>query len=235
MTCATSSTRCSTFRTLGASGVSCPTSLVPGRGSGPSFAGGRGTGRGSGFSPHCTRRHAPPLVDKTRSPRWWSSTPISHEEHRTEGTFHNQGSLWSNQRGQANRLRGRHRSATLRESCLPRRAKHGPSNSYSRNSRAWGLTNASNSCSWTAGPRSQPPVDSRNGSAEVRRVGWDEPPRNEHGTKVFRPIRHAWRVEVAHGHLVRRRRLARCFENTVASATGWLHVAAVTEVLRVLG
>ena len=165
MTCATLSMRCSTFRTLGASGVSCPTSLVPGRGSGPSFAGGRGTGRGSGFSPHCTRRHAPPLVDKTRSPRWWSSTPISHEEHRTEGTFHNQGSLWSNQRGQANRLRGRHRSATLRESCLPRRAKHGPSNSYSRNSRAWGLTNASNSCSWTAGPRSQPPVDSRNGSA----------------------------------------------------------------------
>ena len=70
---------------------------------------------------------------------------------------------------------------------------------------------------------------------EVRRVGWDEPPRNEHGAKVFRPIRHAWRVEVAHGHLVRRRRLARCFENTVASATGWLHVASVTEVLRVLG
>jgi putative transposase len=69
---------------------------------------------------------------------------------------------------------------------------------------------------------------------EVRRVGWDEPPRNEHGAKVFRPIRHAWRVEVAHGHLVRRRRLARCFENTVASATGWLHVASINEVLRVL-
>lgn len=69
-------------------------------------------------------------------------------------------------------------------------------------------------------------------ACEVRRVGWDEPPRNEHGAKVFRPIRHAWRVEVAHGHLVRRRRLARCFENTVASATGWLHVAAIAEVLR---
>jgi transposase len=63
-------------------------------------------------------------------------------------------------------------------------------------------------------------------------VGWDEPPRNEHGAKVFRPIRHAWRVEVAHGHLVRRRRLARCFENTVTSATGWLHVASISEVLR---
>jgi hypothetical protein len=45
---------------------------------------------------------------------------------------------------------------------------------------------------------------------EVRRVGWDEPPRNEHRSKIFRPIRHAWRVEVAHGHLVRRRRLAGC-------------------------
>ena len=70
---------------------------------------------------------------------------------------------------------------------------------------------------------------------EVRRVGWDEPPRNEHGARIFRPIRHAWRVEVAHGHLVRRRRLARCFENTVASATGWLHVASITEILRFLG
>jgi len=30
---------------------------------------------------------------------------------------------------------------------------------------------------------------------EVRRVGCGEPPRNEHGAKVFRPIRHAWRVE----------------------------------------
>jgi putative transposase len=69
---------------------------------------------------------------------------------------------------------------------------------------------------------------------EVRRVGWDEPPRNEHGAKVFRPIRHARRVEVAHGHLVRRRRLARCFENAVASAAGWLHVASITEALRSL-
>jgi putative transposase len=69
---------------------------------------------------------------------------------------------------------------------------------------------------------------------EVRRVGWDEPPRNEHSAKVFRPIRHAWRVEVAHGHLVRRRRLARCFENTVTSATRRLHVASISELLRAL-
>ncbi len=69
---------------------------------------------------------------------------------------------------------------------------------------------------------------------EVRRVGWDQPPRNEHGAKVFRPIHHAWRVEVAHGHFVRRRRLARSFENTVDSATGWLHIASISEVLRAL-
>jgi hypothetical protein len=31
---------------------------------------------------------------------------------------------------------------------------------------------------------------------------------------------------------VRRRRLARCFENTTTSATGWLHVAAIVEILR---
>jgi putative transposase len=39
---------------------------------------------------------------------------------------------------------------------------------------------------------------------------------------VFRPIRHAWRVEVAHGRLGRSRRLAKSFENTTTSATGWL-------------
>ena len=71
-------------------------------------------------------------------------------------------------------------------------------------------------------------------NCEVRPVGWDEPARDERGAKVFRPIRHAWRVEVAHGHLVRRRRLARCFENTVTSATGWLHVASISELLRAL-
>lgn len=58
---------------------------------------------------------------------------------------------------------------------------------------------------------------------EVRRVGWDEPPRNEYGAKIFRAIRHAWRVEVAHGRLVRRRRLTRCFENTVTSGRADRH------------
>ena len=43
----------------------------------------------------------------------------------------------------------------------------------------------------------------------------------------FRPIRHAWRVEVAHGRLGRYRRLAKSFENTTTSATGWLQVACI--------
>jgi len=41
---------------------------------------------------------------------------------------------------------------------------------------------------------------------ELRRVGWDDK------QPVFRPIRHAWRVEVAHGRLGRSRRLAKSFE-----------------------
>jgi hypothetical protein len=49
---------------------------------------------------------------------------------------------------------------------------------------------------------------------------------------VFRTIRHAWRVEVAHGHLGRSRRLAKSCENTTTSATGWLQVARIATTLR---
>ncbi|MQW74940.1 hypothetical protein GHK92_03560 [Nocardioides sp. dk4132] len=42
----------------------------------------------------------------------------------------------------------------------------------------------------------------------------------------------AWRVEVAHGRLGRSRRLARSFENTTTSATGWLQVACIATTLR---
>ena len=66
---------------------------------------------------------------------------------------------------------------------------------------------------------------------EVRRVGWDSPQFDEHGRRVFRPVAHAWRVEVAHGNLGWSRRLAKSFENTTASATGWLQLAAVRAVL----
>jgi DDE family transposase len=61
---------------------------------------------------------------------------------------------------------------------------------------------------------------------ELRRVGWDDK------LPVFRPIRHAWRVEVAHGRLGRSRRLAKSFENTTTSATGWLQVACIATTLR---
>lgn len=69
---------------------------------------------------------------------------------------------------------------------------------------------------------------------EVRPVGWDTPQLDAAGRRVFRPIRHAWRVEVAHGLLGRRRRLAKSFENTAASGTGWLQVACVAMLLRSL-
>lgn len=66
---------------------------------------------------------------------------------------------------------------------------------------------------------------------EVRRVGWDSPQLDENGRKVFRPIAYAWRVEVAHGNFGWSRQLAKSFENTTASATGWLQLAAVRAVL----
>jgi putative transposase len=69
---------------------------------------------------------------------------------------------------------------------------------------------------------------------EVRPVGWDTPLLDPSGRRVFRPIRHAWRVEVAHGLLGRRRRLAKSFENTTASGTGWLQVACVAILLGAL-
>jgi hypothetical protein len=60
---------------------------------------------------------------------------------------------------------------------------------------------------------------------DVRRVGWEDT------SPTFRPIAHAWRVEVAHGMLGRSRRLAKSFENTVVSGTGWLQVACFATVL----
>lgn len=60
---------------------------------------------------------------------------------------------------------------------------------------------------------------------DLRRVEWDDK------QPVFRPIRHAWRVEVAHGRLGRGRRLAKSFENTTTAATGWLQVACIATTL----
>ena len=66
----------------------------------------------------------------------------------------------------------------------------------------------------------------RHHDLEVRRIGWDDM------QPVFRPIRHAWRVEVAHGRLGRSRRLAKSFENATNSAAGWLQVACIATTLR---
>ena len=63
---------------------------------------------------------------------------------------------------------------------------------------------------------------------EVRRVFHD-------GAKGrFVPLPYAWRVEVAHSQLLRSRRLARSFENTLASATGWLQVSCLVAILDAL-
>ena len=42
---------------------------------------------------------------------------------------------------------------------------------------------------------------------------------------MFRPIRHAWRVEVAHGLIGRYRRLAKSFENITSSPTAWPQIS----------
>ena len=69
---------------------------------------------------------------------------------------------------------------------------------------------------------------SRRAALEVRRVGHDK------GRHESVPLAYAWRVEVAHGHLLRSRRLARSFECTLESASGWLQVACLVAVLDAL-
>ena len=71
-------------------------------------------------------------------------------------------------------------------------------------------------------------------SSDLTGEQWDllQPVFNAPGKPTFRPIRHAWRVEVAHGRLGRSRRLAKSFENTTTSATGWLQVACIATTLR---
>jgi transposase len=78
---------------------------------------------------------------------------------------------------------------------------------------------------------------SRNGTwaralTVLHRAAREADGRTEATPPVFRPIRHAWRVEVAHGRLGRARRLAKSFENTTTSATGWLQVACIATTLR---
>lgn len=69
---------------------------------------------------------------------------------------------------------------------------------------------------------------------EVRRVGWDPKPLGPDGRRIFKPIAHAWRVEVAHGNLAWSRRLSKSFENTPESATSWLQLACIDGILTAL-
>lgn len=67
---------------------------------------------------------------------------------------------------------------------------------------------------------------------EVKRYGWDQQPIDPTtGRKVFKPLRHAWRVEAAHAQIGKSRRLSKSFENTEESATAWLNLACVAMVL----
>src|SRR6478672_2587317 len=98
----------------------------------------------------------------------------------------------------------------------------------------------------TAGSSSDPPSATVR-TASMRRSGDDRLGRNPLAPagrarqtyssyrKVVRvpshPARLA-RVEVAHGRLGHARRLAKSFENTSSSATGWLQVACIATTLR---
>lgn len=70
---------------------------------------------------------------------------------------------------------------------------------------------------------------------EVRRYGWGKQPVDPAtGRKVFKPLRHAWKVEAAHAQIGKSRRLSKSFENTDKSATAWLNLACVVMVLNEL-
>lgn len=71
---------------------------------------------------------------------------------------------------------------------------------------------------------------SRRFGLDVRVVGWPRKPKGV--PRVFRPIAHAWRGEVAQGRLDWSRRLSKSFENATSSATGWLEVACIADVPR---
>ena len=83
-------------------------------------------------------------------------------------------------------------------------------------------------CSWwtVASPR---PAHASSADARASRCGGSG---GDDKQPVLQPIRHAWCVEVAHGRLGRARRLAKSFENTTTSATGWLQVACIATTLR---
>ncbi len=55
-------------------------------------------------------------------------------------------------------------------------------------------------------------------SYEVRRYGWEKQPVDPStGKKVFKPLKHAWKVEAAHAKMMNSRRLSKSFGNTTVS------------------
>jgi len=88
---------------------------------------------------------------------------------------------------QALRLRGRHGPAALRARGAASTSEASAVEQILDDLVLTVRTNGWNSCSWTAARRGLAHALSAKFNYEVRRVGWDEPPRNEHGAKVFRP------------------------------------------------
>jgi putative transposase len=67
---------------------------------------------------------------------------------------------------------------------------------------------------------------------EIRRYGWDKQPVDTTtGKKLFKPLKHAWKVEAAHA-MMNSRQLSKSFENTTGSATAWANLAAIQILLR---
>ena len=69
---------------------------------------------------------------------------------------------------------------------------------------------------------------------EVRPQGWNPKPTDANGKRIFKALPYAWRVEIAHGQLMRSRRLSKSFENSPASATAWLQLACIANNLSAL-
>jgi len=165
---------------------------------------------------HASSRTA--LGRKAPRPRWSLSTRTSLAGFERRCDLSQPGRpLRSDQRRQTDRLRRRHGPATLRAS-RPRCDLRGQCRrTDTRRPRPLGADERLELVLVDRGTAQSAASDSRTNST-TKFAEWDgTSPRNEHGAKVFRPS-----VTLArrggHGHLVRRRRLARCFENTVTSA-----------------
>jgi putative transposase len=153
-----------------------------------------------------------------RRRRWWSSTHLTRGASNGGFTFHDRG-------GPYGRTEGAKRVVAVDVTALPVGAVVVPAPTHEN--RACELMLEHLTQQGVTGRLELVLVDrgvtaaaartlGRNHDLELRPVGWDDK------RPVFRPIRHAWRVEVAHGRLGRSRRLAKSFEYTTTSATGWL-------------